>query len=150
MTDNTQCDVNSTGYCETHGREYHKCQSGAQELDVNKLEQIIADHNKEMRTDMASEITGGTRSKAITDVITVKAILDWHNKQVKNAVVTAEDNLDQYWNKELDKQIEEVLDRLYEEQRIWMHEHSELKLGHATYMLSLIQAERAKLKEAKQ
>ncbi len=52
-----------------------------QELDVNKLERIIADHNKEMRTDMASEITGGTRSKSITDVITVKAILDWHNKQ---------------------------------------------------------------------
>ena len=78
------------------------------ELDVNKLEQIIADHNKEMRIDMASEITGGTRSKAITDVITVKAILDWHNKQVKNAVATAEDNLDQYWNKELDKQVEEV------------------------------------------
>ena len=57
-----------------------------QELDVNKLEQIIADHNKEMRTDMASEITGGTRSNAITDVITVKAILDWHNKQVEEAM----------------------------------------------------------------
>ena len=56
-----------------------------QELDVNKLEQIIADHNKEMRTDMASEITGGTRSKSITDVITVKAILDWHNKQIAKA-----------------------------------------------------------------
>ena len=57
-----------------------------QELDVNKLERIIADHNKEMRTDMASEITGGTRSKAITDVITVKAVLDWHNKQVEEAM----------------------------------------------------------------
>ena len=56
------------------------------ELDVNKLEQIIADHNKEMRIDMASEITGGTRSKSITDVITVKAILDWHNKQVEEAM----------------------------------------------------------------
>ena len=53
-----------------------------QELDVNKLEQIIAYHNKEMRADMASEITGGTRSKSITDVITVKAILDWNNKQI--------------------------------------------------------------------
>ena len=84
-----------------------------QELDVNKLEQIIADHNKEMRADMASEITGGTRSKSITDVITVKAILDWHNKQVKNAVVTAEDNLDQYWNKELDKQIEEAMAKFH-------------------------------------
>ena len=57
-----------------------------QELDVNKLEQIIADHNKEMRADMASEITGGTRSKSITDVITVKAILDWNNKQIKEAL----------------------------------------------------------------
>ena len=57
-----------------------------QELDVNKLEQIIADHNKEMRADMASEITGGTRSKSITDVITVKAILDWHNKQVEEVI----------------------------------------------------------------
>ena len=56
------------------------------ELDVNKLEQIIADHNKEMRIDMASEITGGTRSKSITDVITVKAILDWHNKQVEEII----------------------------------------------------------------
>ena len=54
----------------------------------------------------------------------MQAILDWHNKQV-----------------------EEVLDRLYEEQRTWMHEHSELKLGYATYMLSLIEAERNKLKE---
>ena len=57
-----------------------------QELNVNKLEQIIADHNKEMRADMASEITGGTRSKAITDVITVKAILDWHNKQIEEVL----------------------------------------------------------------
>ena len=40
-----------------------------------------------------------------------------------------------------------MLDKLYEEQRTWMHEHSELKLDYATYMLSLIQAERNKLKE---
>ena len=46
-------------------------------LNVNKLERIIADHNKEMRVDMASEITGGTRSKSITDVITVEAIVAW-------------------------------------------------------------------------
>lgn len=51
--------------------------------NTQELEQIIADHNKEMRADMASEITGGTRSKAITDVITVKAILGWHNKQIE-------------------------------------------------------------------
>ena len=46
-----------------------------------------------------------------------QAILDWHNKQVKNAVATAEDNLDQYWNKELNKQVEEVLDRLESQSR---------------------------------
>ena len=42
-----------------------------------------------------------------------QAILDWHNKQVKNAVVTAEDNLDQYWNKELDKQVEEAMAKFH-------------------------------------
>ena len=46
-----------------------------------------------------------------------QAILNWHNKQVKNAVATAEDNLDQYWNKELDKQVEAVLDRLESQSR---------------------------------
>jgi hypothetical protein len=45
-----------------------------EELPMNEIERIVANHNKEMRTDMASEIVGGTRSKAITDVITVKAI----------------------------------------------------------------------------
>lgn len=35
------------------------------------------------------------------------------NKQVKNAVATAEDNLDQYWNKELDKQIEEAMAKFH-------------------------------------
>ena len=42
-----------------------------------------------------------------------QAILDWHNKQVKNAVATAEDNLDQYWNKELDKQVEEAMAKFH-------------------------------------
>ena len=46
-----------------------------------------------------------------------QAIIDWHNKQVKNAVATAEDNLDQYWNKELNKQVEAVLDRLESQSR---------------------------------
>ena len=53
-----------------------------QELDINRIEEIIADHNKEMRTDMASEIVGGTRSKAITDVITVKAIIAHTNAEI--------------------------------------------------------------------
>ena len=48
-----------------------------------------------------------------------QAIADWHNRQVKNAVATAEDNLDQYWNKELDKQIEAVLDRLIDSERMY-------------------------------
>ena len=42
-----------------------------------------------------------------------RAILDWHNKQVKNAVATAEDDLDQYWNKELDKQVEEAMAKFH-------------------------------------
>ena len=122
-TDNTQ---ELDGILEKYGEYYH-------------LKQLNRFSDSEMQLNFAEE----------TDIVRAKrALLDWHNRQVKNAVVTAEDNLDQYWNKELDKQIEEVLDRLYEEQRIWMHEHSELKLGYATYMLSLIQAERAKLKEA--
>lgn len=93
-------------------------------LDVNNLEQIIADHNKEMRTDMASEITGGTRSKAITDVITVKAILDWRNKQV-----------------------EAVLDRLEQEQDGMYDDYHDLWVD--IVPMSAIQAERAKLKEVK-
>lgn len=51
-------------------------------VDVNQLEAIIRDHNKAMRTDMASEIAGGNRSAAITDVITVKALLHWHKKEL--------------------------------------------------------------------
>ena len=47
----------------------------------------------------------------------IRLITDWHNKQVKNAVATAEDDLDQYWNKELDKRIEAVLDRLESQSR---------------------------------
>ena len=74
-----------------------------------------------------------------------QAILDWHNKQVKNAVATAEDNLDQYWNKELDKQIEAVLDRLISEQET---EAKAIDGEVITYvLLSDIEAERNKLKE---
>ena len=80
-----------------------------------------------------------------------QAIIDWHNKQVKNAVATAEDNLDQYWNKELDKQIEGVLDRA--KQRF--HEPIEHDGSYISISVidktfdELIQAERAKLKEVK-
>ena len=48
-----------------------------------------------------------------------QAILDWHNKQVKNAVVTAEDNLDQYWNKELDKQIAKATEAIKYMIAVW-------------------------------
>ena len=72
-----------------------------------------------------------------------QAILDWHNKQVKNAVVTAEDNLDQYWNKELNKQIEEVLDRLLEHGE----DFTTFGDGSRSVAVEYIQAERNKLKE---
>lgn len=91
------------------------------ELDVNKLEQIIADHNKEMRADMASEITGGTRSKAVTDMITVKAILDWHNKQAL-----------------------ELLYRLFD-QRILARDRDSHELSDPMVPISAIEAERNKL-----
>ena len=51
--------------------------------------------------------------KTYTKLEAKQAILDWHNKQVKNAVATAEDNLDQYWNKELDKQVEEAMAKFH-------------------------------------
>lgn len=59
------------------------------EIDTNKIERIIADHNKAMREDMASEIVGGSRSKAITDVITVKAILSLLSHSNKRAEIEA-------------------------------------------------------------
>ena len=67
--------------------------------------------------------------------------LDWHNKQVKNAVATAEDDLDQYWNKELDKQIEVVLDRL-DRSLNWQHTTPR-------DVIAEIEAERKRLKESK-
>ena len=82
-----------------------------------------------------------------------QALLDWHNKQVKNAVATAEDNLDQYWNKELDKQIEEVLDRLEGENAIFKdYKYKDGVLVGTEIVcegipLSAIEAERNKLKE---
>ncbi len=63
-------------------------QSSSDPLDdqtsINKLEAIISDHNKAMRTDMASEITGGSRSYAITNVITVKALIGWHLQKCRS------------------------------------------------------------------
>ena len=68
-----------------------------------------------------------------------RLIADWHNKQTINELDAIME-----WH---EKEVGAVLDRLQEEQRAWMHEHTDLKLGYATYLLSNIEAERAKLKE---
>ena len=73
-----------------------------------------------------------------------QALLDWHNKQVKNAVATAEDDLDQYWNKELDKQVEVVLDRL--QPKDWASDDTPLSMTRNDFYMT-IEAERNKLKE---
>ena len=75
-----------------------------------------------------------------------QAILDWHNKQVKNAVVTAEDNLDQYWNKELNKQIEGVLDRLEGKTKA-LPTWESTSMVDGFDVLSAIEVERNKLKD---
>ena len=69
-------------------------QPNQSELDMNMIEKIIADHNKAMRTDMASEIVGGTRSKAITDVITVKAIIAHTNAAIAKVLDRLQHELD--------------------------------------------------------
>ena len=88
MTDNTQ---ELDGILEKYGEYYH-------------LKQLNRFSDSEMQLNFAEE----------TDIVRAKrALLDWHNKQVKNAVATAEDNLDQYWNKELDKQVEEAMAKFH-------------------------------------
>ena len=107
-----------------------------------RLDEILADHREWMRGVRTDRLVG-TSSEA-----TKQAILDWHNKQVKNAVATAEDNLDQYWNKELDKQIEGVLDRLESnKETLYWWTGGEYDKTTAVDMRAII-AERAKLKEA--
>ena len=97
------------------------------ELDMNMIEKIIADHNKAMRTDMASEIVGGTRSKAITDVITVKAIQAYTNAEIAK-----------------------VLDRLESTAVYAEYDKAEDDVICGDVVpLDAIQAERAKLKEVK-
>ena len=99
-------------------------QPNQSELDMNMIEKIIADHNKAMRTDMASEIVGGTRSKAITDVITVKAITAHTNAEIARTL----DRLTAGISADIPN---------YYDQDGW-----EVAMNH-------IQAERAKLKELK-
>lgn len=62
-------------------------------INTNQIEAIIRDHNKAMREDMASEMVGGTRSKAITDVITVKAIIALVNEAERRGRLDELENL---------------------------------------------------------
>ena len=118
-TDNTQ---ELDEILEKYGEYYH-------------LKQLNRFSDSEMQLNFAEE----------TDIVRAKqALLDWHNKQVKNAVVTAEDNLDQYWNKELNKQIEGVLDRLLEHGE----DFTTFGDGSRSVAVEYIQAERNKLKES--
>jgi len=43
-------------------------------------------------------------------------------------------------------QVREALEDVYEEQKKWSHEHTELKLGYATYMLTIVKDRIAALK----
>ncbi len=59
-------------------------------IDTNKLEAIIADHDKAMRTDIASKITGDTpRSAGITRLITVEAIIGMFREEYKKGYIDA-------------------------------------------------------------
>jgi hypothetical protein len=46
-------------------------------------------------------------------------------------------------------QIAKALEDVYDEQKTWMHEHTELKLGYATYMLTIVK-DRAKKERSKE
>ena len=122
MTDNTQAELDEI--LEKYGEYYH-------------LKQLNRFSDSEMQLNFAEE----------TDIVRAKqALLDWHNKQVKNAVVTAEDNLDQYWNKELNKQIEGVLDRLEGKTKA-LPTWESTSMVDGFDVLSAIEAERNKLKD---
>ena len=58
---------------------------------TNEIEAIISDHNKEMRKDIAAEITGGTRSASITNVVTAKAVQAHINAEIAKAKLEAFD-----------------------------------------------------------
>lgn len=46
-------------------------------------------------------------------------------------------------------QVAKALEDVYDEQKIWMHEHTELKLGYATYMLTIVKNRLATLNGVK-
>ena len=81
--------------------------------NTQELSEIIREMRYRVLEDNGLTVNGLTTIEQES----MQAIIDWHNKQVKNAVATAEDNLDQYWNKELNKQVEAVLDRLESQSR---------------------------------
>ena len=97
-----------------------------QELDINRIEGIIADHNRAMRADIASEIAGGTRSKAITNVITVKAITAHINAEIARVL----DRLEAQYGETIDNTLGKPI---------------RIKF----VSVEAVQAERAKLKEVK-
>ena len=113
----------------------------------------MTDNTQELEQLIRSVLTPNSYIVPKEGIELIQAILDWHNKQVKNAVVTAEDNLDQYWNKELDKQIEGVLDRLSNaltgsnDFRVEPSVKLYLSVGQIVSIRSAIEAERKKLKE---
>ena len=134
MSDNTQEHMNNSGQSTTYAQG--SAQAELDEIFTKYTKQVI-DMCHGNRPDVADE---SAKAK--------QALLDWHNKQVKNAVATAEDNLDQYWNKELNKQVEAVLDRLeaqFVEEVVVIFGKTEVK---KQVPLSAIEAERNKLKEA--
>lgn len=124
--------------------------------NTQELDEIIQRHFRHLAAKAYAEVDGYRpeveNAPALWDKIVSRAesdLLNWHNRQVKNAVVTAEDNLDQYWNKELDKQIEEVLDRLESnKETLYWWTGGEYEKTTAVDMRA-IAAERAKLKEVK-
>ena len=99
--DNTQCDVNSTGYCEKHGREYYKCQSNTQELD-----EIFDKMGYTNNTDFRKHAT--------------RLITDWHNKQVEEVLDRLETH---YWlNDDIDTFISPEVETFIEAERAKLKE----------------------------
>ena len=109
-------------------------------VDMNEM---VVDNSLDVIFDKMGYTKNTDLRKCATRLIT-----DWHNKQVKNAVATAEDNLDQYWNKEVDKQIEAKLVHIseYAENVTSVDENGEFRIK--AIPLSLIAVEINKLKES--
>ena len=103
-------------------------QPNQSDLNMNQIEAIISDHNKEMRKDMAAEITGGTRSASITNVVTAKAIQAHTNAEIAKVLDRAKQRFHEPIEHDGSYISISVIDKTFDE---------------------LIQAERARLKEVK-